>query len=117
MGANPLTGVGPGRFQATSPIARGDRDEPWAHHEYLHMGAETGLLGMVLLLGLFVWGFARLLTSGAPDGVAVIGAVAVAALGVHACLDYVLHFPAAPIAAAGLLGAAVSTRRVTEVAR
>jgi len=105
MRDHPLTGVGPGRFRATSPLALGDPDEPWAHHEFLHQGAETGVPGMLLLLAIFAWPLYLLFRT--ADGAALIVAAAVAALGIHACLDYVLHFPAAPLALAGLVGAAV----------
>ena len=53
----PLFGVGPSRFSSESPIAMVDRDEPWAHQEFLQQGAETGLPGAILLVLLFGWGF------------------------------------------------------------
>jgi O-antigen ligase len=109
MRDHPLTGVGPGRFRATSPLALGDPDEPWAHHEFLHQGAETGVPGMLLLLGLFAWPLYRLFRTG--DGPALVAAAGVAALGIHACLDYVLHYPGAPVAMAALVGAGVASQR------
>jgi hypothetical protein len=60
---------------------------------------------LLLLAGLFAWGFARLGLLGAPDAPAIVAAGALAALGIHACVDYVLHFPALPLAAAALFGA------------
>jgi O-antigen ligase len=106
----PLLGVGPGRFQAVSPTALADRDARWAHQEFLQVGAETGVVGLVLLVGVFGWGFARLFV-GPGDVVTVLGAAALAALGIQACLDYVLHFAPVPIAAALLLGGATSGKR------
>jgi O-antigen ligase len=108
----PLFGVGPGRFQAVSPTARADRDARWAHHEFLQLGAESGVVGLLLLAGVFVWGFARL--SLGPDTVTALGAAALAALGIHACLDYVLHFAPVPLAGALLVGAATSRPRGIE---
>jgi O-antigen ligase len=105
---HPGTGVGPGRFREESALSVVEEDEPWAHHEFLQQGAETGLPGLVLLLLLFGWAFLRLWAVPHIDAVAALGAVAVAVLGIHATLDYALHFPAAPIAAAGLLGTAVA---------
>lgn len=105
MKGNPVFGVGPGRFEQESPTARSDRDARWAHHAFLQMGAETGIPGLLLLAGLFAWGFARLGLLGAPDAPAIVAAGALAALGIHACVDYVLHFPALPLAAAALFGA------------
>jgi O-antigen ligase len=116
MRDHPVTGVGPGLFQAKSPLALGDRDEPWAHHEFLHFGAEAGAPGMLLLLVLFVWAFARLFRSEMTDGATLIAATAVAALGMHACLDYVLHHPAAPLVMAALVGAGAAGRRSPEAA-
>lgn len=103
---NPGTGVGLGGFQVFSPTARSDRDARWAHNSFLQQGAETGLVGLVLLVLLFAWGFVSL--GGMPnlDTVTVLGALALAALGIHACIDYILHFPAVPLTAAALVGAA-----------
>jgi O-antigen ligase len=107
----PLFGVGPGRFSSASPIASTDRDEPWAHQEFLQQGAETGWPGLVLLVLLFAWGFARLAAVGHPDPVTVLGAVSLALLALHASADFVLHHPAAPLAATALLGTAASEAR------
>ena len=103
----PLTGVGPGRFQHTSPTARSDRDSRWAHNEFLQTGAETGLFGLVGLLGLFAWGFGRLATAAIPTRVTAMGALALAFIGIQASVDYVLHFPAIPLLGAVLVGALI----------
>lgn len=103
----PATGVGVGGFQALSPTARSDRDARWAHNSFLQQGAETGIVGLVLLFLLFLWGFTSLATTAVPDVVSVLGAVALAALGIHACVDYVLHFPAVPLTTSALVGAAM----------
>jgi O-antigen ligase len=112
MVEHPVVGVGPGRFGVESPTALADRDARWAHNGFLQLGAETGIVGLVLLLGIFVWALAR------PDGLgfapgalagspALVAGAAVAALGIHACVDYVLHYPVLPVAAAAILGSAV----------
>jgi peptidoglycan/xylan/chitin deacetylase (PgdA/CDA1 family) len=105
MAAHPVTGVGPGGFASTGPGARRDPDLRWAHHEFLQEGAETGAPGLVLLVLAFLWGFARLVAA-PPDRVTALGAASLAVLGVHASVDYILHFPAIPAAAAVLLGTA-----------
>ena len=110
MVQHPASGVGIGGFQVLSPTARADRDARWAHNSFLQQGAETGLIGLVLLTLLFLWGFASLGLVQNPDVMDVLGAVALAALGIHACVDYILHFPAIPITAAALVGAARSPR-------
>jgi hypothetical protein len=56
-----------------------------------------------------LWGFASLGATAVPDLVSVLGAVALAALGIHASVDYVLHFPAVPVTASALVGAAMFT--------
>jgi O-antigen ligase len=106
MGDEPLTGVGPGRFQTVSPTALGDRDALWTHHGFLQAGAEMGIPGFLFLVSLFGWGFALLWLRPHSDAITALGAVALAALGIHASVDYVLHFPAIPITAAALLGTA-----------
>jgi O-antigen ligase len=112
---DPVFGVGPGRFASESPIASADSDEPWAHQEFLQQGAETGWPGLVLLALLFGWGFVRLAAVCWPDAVTVLGGASLGLLALHAGIDFVLHHPAAPLAAASLLGAAASepTSRVT----
>jgi O-antigen ligase len=109
--SHPSAGVGPGRFQVESRIARSDSDARWAHHEFLQMGAETGLVGLALLLSLFLWGFARLWAGADDSWLAALGAGALAALGIHACVDYVLHFPAIVLGAAALVGSATGASR------
>ncbi|MGH2737774.1 MAG: polysaccharide deacetylase family protein, partial [Actinomycetota bacterium] len=78
------------------------------HHGFLQQGAETGLVGLGLLVVLFLWGFWRLVLAG-PSGMAVMGAFALGGLGILACSDYVFHFPLVVAVTAGLLGAAVAS--------
>jgi len=110
----PLTGVGPGRFQYASPVARSDRDARWAHNGFLQEGAETGSLGLVIALALFGWAFIRLWTAPQHDGAPALGSAALGALGIQACIDYVFHFPALPIVTAALVGAAVTPGHMAE---
>jgi O-antigen ligase len=107
LARHPLTGIGPGRFADESATVRRDPDEPWAHNEFLQAGAEQGVIGMALLILLFGWGFIRLLHAQSPRGIVVLGAVALAALGIHACIEYVLQRPVVPVVAAALLGTAI----------
>ena len=108
MAEHPLTGIGPGRFEKLRTTAPEDADARWAHHEFLQQGAETGVPGLLLMSLPILVGFLSLREKG--DAMAAVGAGALAALGIHACLDYVLHFPAVPLAAAALLGAATVPR-------
>jgi O-antigen ligase len=108
MDAHPVTGAGPGRFAQVSPVAQSDPDAAWAHSAFLQQGAEQGVVGLALFLLLTAWAFVRLLAVDAPDAITALGAVSVASLGVLASIDYVLHFPAVPLAAALLLGTATA---------
>jgi O-antigen ligase len=102
MVRNPATGVGPGRFRNESPTAISDTDAQWAHNGFLQQGAEQGILGMALAVAIFIWAFARL--SIRPGLLSALGAAAVAILGIHASIDYVLHFGILPMAAAAIVG-------------
>jgi O-antigen ligase len=114
---HPLLGVGPERFGVESPVARSDPDEPWAHEEFLQASAEMGVLGGVLLAAVFGLGFARVAVRPNVDAIAVLGAAALAILGVHACIEYVLQRPAVPLAAAALVGVGIGPFRFMERTR
>lgn len=98
--ANPLLGVGPGRFDRVSPIARFDADTRAAHSAVLEQGAETGLPGALLLLGI---GLVVLTGLGeAGTGARLVALAGWTAFCLHAQIDYVANFPAV-VAAAGLV--------------
>jgi len=111
VASHPVTGVGPGRFQITSPTARSDKDARWAHNEFLQQAAETGLPGGLLMLASFAWGFALLFRRAPSNKLALLGAMALAGLGITASVDYVMHFPAILLVAAALLGTAATPDR------
>lgn len=102
LSEHPAFGVGPGGFGEVSPVARQVSDLRWAHNEFLQVGAETGIVGLLLLLTLIAWMFMRLSTPLA--GSSTVVALAVAALAAHACADYILHFPVVPAIVSGLVG-------------
>jgi O-antigen ligase len=107
MERHPADGAGFGGFVELSPTSRSDADARWAHNEFLQAGAETGVPGLILVTVLFLWGFVRL----AMNSISRAGALAaagLAAVGIHASIDYVLHFPAIPMVAAALVGAAAA---------
>jgi len=107
--AHPLTGVGPGRFIEVSQVASADPDTRHAHQEYLEMAAETGFVGGLLLVMLVGWAMIR--TGRRGESIAALAASAVAALAIHASVDYIMHFPIIPIMAAVLVGAATASER------
>ena len=97
-------GVGHGRFGFTSPTALADRDAIYAHNEFLEQGAELGWAGIAAMVLLVAWGFVRLAVNPRPDAVTALAAVALAGTAIHACIDFVWHFPAVPLVAATLVG-------------
>ena len=99
----PITGVGPGNFSSSSAIARADRDLRWAHHEFLQSAAETGIPGYVFVVAVFAWAFATLWVA-ADGALTAIAAAGLAIVGVHATMDYILHFPAVALAIAIVVG-------------
>ena len=101
-------GVGPGGFADNSPAAADEQDLRWAHNEFLQQGAETGIVGVTLLVGLVAWLFYALWTAGTAP--AAVAALAVCSLVIHACVDYVFHFPLLPAIAAGLAGSTTTFR-------
>lgn len=105
---HPFVGVGPGKFAEAAGPAAADVDARHAHNEFLQQGAETGIMGPLLLVAVFLYGFARLWRVERPSRLTAFAATALAVLGVHANLDYILHFPAVPIASAALVGAGIS---------
>jgi O-antigen ligase len=107
---HPVLGVGPGNFATASPIAASDPDLRWAHNEFLQSGAETGLLGYALVAGLFLWGFLAL-GAGVPGRAAVLSAAGLATLGIHASVDYVLHFPFVALVGAAVVGLGLGATR------
>jgi O-antigen ligase len=111
MAEDPLTGVGPGRFAESRMTAPRDPDARWAHEEFLQQGAETGVPGFLFVTLVFLAGFGMLWDR--ADTRTAVAAGSLAAIGIHASLDYVLHFPAVPVAAAALLGAATGPREVS----
>jgi hypothetical protein len=104
----PLVGVGPGRFAAESPTAASDPDLRQAHNEFLQSGAESGVLGYILIVSLVLWGFAALGTSSERLS-GPLAAAGLAILGIHASIDYVLHFPAVALAVAAVVGTGLGT--------
>ena len=114
---HPITGVGWGGFATTSPIARSDEDLRYTHNEFLQVTAESGVLGGLLVVPIFAWGFARIYVGAGADPMAVLGAIALAAMVISASVDYVLRFPAVGVTTALLVGAAQAGRIVTERTR
>lgn len=98
---HPAMGAGPGAFRQFSPLAA-DPDTATAHSSVLQVGAETGLVGVVLFAALIAVGFAIAAQGSAPS--ALVGVAAWSALGVHSFVDHLLEFPLIVLAAGLVLG-------------
>jgi O-antigen ligase len=92
------------------PTAARERDLGWAHNEFLQQGAETGIIGLALVLALLGWVFWRLWNAG--TAAAAVAALGLSAIVIHACADYVFHFPLLPATTAALVGSASMGKRV-----
>jgi O-antigen ligase len=104
---HPLRGLGPGGYERLAPVSS-DADYRWAHHGYLQQAADQGLPGLVLLLAMIGWSYARLWVAGGSDPTrAIVGASALTAVCLHASMDHVLHHAAVPLVVALLLGWAI----------
>lgn len=86
---HPLIGAGPGAFQKFSPLAK-DPEYAMAHMSLLQIGAETGLIGVLLFAALVALGFA-MAARGRPAATLVMSA-ALAALLIHSFADHILEF-------------------------
>lgn len=106
--AHPMQGIGMGQFEVLTPIST-DPDLRWAHHEYLQVAAEAGGVGLILLLSLLGWAYARVGLAGtlAPQR-AALGAAALTLVALHATVDYVLHHAAVVLTLALLVGASTA---------
>ncbi|OJH39869.1 O-antigen ligase family protein [Cystobacter ferrugineus] len=110
---HPVTGVGPGRFQArkyaTPDMPEQAREHPGkSHNQYLSMAAETGVPGALLFVALLGW-LAWRMPRGRPEGLGALGALG------FFCLLSLLHDPLFHVQAAQalvlLLGIGLSARR------
>jgi peptidoglycan/xylan/chitin deacetylase (PgdA/CDA1 family)/O-antigen ligase len=110
MVAHPWFGVGTGRFAAESLTGSSDADARWAHHDFLDLGAESGVPAFVLLLLLFMWALARIGSSTVHPSTAILAAFAVAVLATMASFDYVLHFPVIVLVGTALAGTGAPLR-------
>jgi O-antigen ligase len=100
-----LTGAGLSSFQYVYPNYRsfgGRRFYSWAHNDYLQLGIELGLPGLLLTIAFVVWAVRRarrtrseLVASASPLATLHAGYCAAAvAVALHSFVDFGLHLPA-----------------------
>jgi hypothetical protein len=87
----PLVGAGPGSFTPSSELASSVPSLAAVHSLPLQVGAELGIVGVVLLAGLFLAGMLFAARGSRP--VAFIAIAAWTALGVHSSIDHLEDFP------------------------
>jgi O-antigen ligase len=106
--SEPLFGHGPGMFAVLSPTALSDPDTRPAHSVLLEVGAELGVVGVVMLMMIVAWGYWRLGIT-ATQGV-LVGLAAWTAIWLHSLVDYVYNFSSVLLMAGLVLGVAVGNR-------
>ncbi len=100
----PVEGSGAHGFARLAPSAA-DPDQAWAHHEFLELAVEHGiLLPAVVTVAIAI---ALVALARRDDPVAAVGAVALAAATVLASVDYVWHDAAVPLTVAAVVGSAL----------
>ncbi len=103
-----LIGVGPGGFQEKSFFGS-DPDGRWVHNEFLQTAAETGFVGLCLLLALIGWSIFALARH--PTDVSTVAALTVVAFALGATVDRLFHFPMLPAIVSLLAGRASPRNR------
>lgn len=103
---SPIIGSGPGSFRGFSPLAQ-DPDLATAHSSILQVGAETGLIGVVLFAALVAVGF-LLIIKGCASAT-LVASVAWSALVLHSFIDHLLEFQAVVLVAGAVVGWASAT--------
>lgn len=101
----PWSGVGPGRFEQEQQVSD-DADLRFAHSGPLQQAAEQGIPGLVLLLALGTWGLLRVAVGPRRRLASAVGMASLAALAVHASVDFILHFPVVLVICGLLVGTA-----------
>ena len=109
----PLTGIGPGNLDLTYVDHAGRLVHAWfTHLEYLQVAAETGLVGLALVLAGAVALAVGAWRARRRAPLSAVGALAVlAALAVHSGFDFLWHIPAVPLLA--LVAVVTATQKET----
>ncbi|MFI1868017.1 O-antigen ligase family protein [Streptomyces jumonjinensis] len=108
-GAEPVRGVGPGRFGELSVTAQQSAvTDGKPHSAVLQQTAEQGVVGLALLAAVFGWLLYGLWRSPRSTAVAVSAGAALTALAVVACLGNALSFTPVTVGAGLLAGLAAA---------
>ena len=99
---NPVIGAGPGTFTESSDLASSTPHLAATHSSVLQVGAELGVIGVVLLAAIFIAGILL-----ATRGNRIHGLIAGAAwtfLAIHSTIDHLEDFPVVALSAGMVLG-------------
>lgn len=99
---NPVIGAGPGTFTESSDLASSTPHLAATHSSVLQVGAELGVIGVVLLAAIFIAGILL-----ATRGNRINGLIAGAAwtfLAIHPTIDHLEDFPVVALSAGMVLG-------------
>lgn len=99
---HPVVGSGLGSFQHFSAIAK-NPELTTAHSSILQIGAETGLIGVGIFVGILALGFA-FTTQCDSARVTLLASTAWAALAVHSFVDHTLEYPGVVLVAGAMIG-------------
>lgn len=100
--AHPVTGAGPGTFTGSSELASSRPDLAATHSSVLQVGAELGLVGLVLF-GLLIAAALGVAMSG-TRAATLVAVGAWTALGVQSAIDHLLEYPLVVMTAGVVLG-------------
>lgn len=98
----PFRGAGPGAFTPSSELASSTPSLAAVHSLILQVGAELGVIGVVLLALVFVGGLVFAARGSRP--VALIAMAAWTALAVHTSIDHLEDFPVVSFMGGVILG-------------
>lgn len=103
---NPAVGAGMGTFTASSELASSRADLAATHSLFLQVGAELGIVGILLLTCLF--GGVLYRCSPTARSAAFIGMMAWMCLGIHTSIDHLEDFPVVWLMAGAVLALCAS---------
>ena len=110
---NPMTGAGSGTFTESSDLASSTPHLAATHSSVLQVGAELGVVGVMLLAAIFIAGLV-FVTRG-PRTHGLIAGAAWTFLAIHSTIDHLEDFPVVALTAGIVLGWAGSASHLQNV--
>lgn len=109
---NPVIGAGPGTFTESSELASSTPQLAAAHSSVLQVGAELGVIGVMLLAAIFIAGLLFATRGPGPHG--LIAGAPWTFLAVHSSIDHLEDFPVVALTAGIVLGWAGTASHVQD---